>query len=84
MQEFRLKKTGIKVVDLDGGEHILRRPTVLEVAELSESKKTDSAKDTVDATLNWLEKMGLPKKVSESMEIDDLLSLVELLSAKKK
>lgn len=74
-------------VSLDGKVHNMRMPTykegILYRCEL-EKVKDDDLKSS-DMLIDYLAKLGLPKDVSEGLEIDHLTQVLDfILGAKKK
>ena len=72
-----------KVLNLkfDGGEYKITFPTVKQLRELSQKK---DGENDLDMTLRFLDVLGLPTIVSETMEADHIKEIVDHLTAQKK
>ena len=81
MLEF--KKTEVEAM-IYGVAYKLRRPTVREAQDYGKSVAAKGEQDSAMLLLELLEKCGLPVEVSEQMEAEHLVSLVEALMPSKK
>jgi predicted glycosyltransferase len=81
---MEIVKTKIKIT-VFGEEYNLSAPKAIEAAEFVDAieEKKLKSKDMVKLTTDFLEKMGLPKKVSEELELDSLKQIVEYITKKK-
>lgn len=77
---FEVKKSEIKVKIYEK-EYNLTKPKVRQVREMQEKLKAD---DKVQAMVDFMALLGLPKEVSEEMEIEHLTMLLDYLSDSKK
>ena len=77
------KRTEIEV-DIYGTVVKLRRPLVKEADEIREKTKDLDDEKALNYYIDILEKWGLPKDISQEMEVDHFLDLIELLVPKKK
>lgn len=70
-----------------GNKYSLAAPTALNSAEFMEKLKEAESKSPVEmlkCSIEFISSLGLPKEICEQLDVDDLKSLVEFLSAKKK
>lgn len=82
---MKFEKDPEKSYDIYGEVHTLRLPTVKESKDYSKKTEGLSQEDSLEGLLDFLEVLGLPKAVSESMQEKHLVMLVEdLLGVKKK
>lgn len=77
MKEFKKKILEVKIF---GEVHELRFPSVKTAIEFEKQFKDES----INAVLNLLENCGLPKNVSEELDLEQLRELVDTLVAVKK
>lgn len=83
MQELKLTKApGLKVI-LDSGEYVMRKPTVGE-SRLMQKQLMEDKSSSIEIMCDMLEKLGMPKDVSESLDTDAMEALTEALIAPKK
>jgi len=83
MEELKLTKApGIKVI-LESGEYVMRKPTVGE-SRLMQKQLQEDKSASIDIMVEMLEKLGMPKEVSESLDTDAMEALSEALIAPKK
>ncbi len=69
-------------LEVYGNNYKLRFPTMIEFSHFAEeSEKEDS--NEVQLTYRLLEKLGLPKSVSEGLEPQHLQQIIEAISPKK-
>lgn len=82
--EFEIKqKTKIKV-SIYGSEYDLVKPTVSQAKEMSKFADEKDQSKAIEATIDFMELMGLPKEVSSTMEIEHFTQLVEFIVGKVK
>lgn len=79
MLEFKRKELKFK---LDDVVYNLRFPSVDQTRNYA--KDYAKAKDTFDCVMEFLSKLGLPKKISGGMEMDHLNQIIGALTAEKK
>ncbi len=82
MQEVDLGGSLKYKIKYDGTEYILGAVTVGEMMELQEIGEDEN--DSLDKTLEFLEKKGMPVEVSKQMHKDQLERLITLLAGEKK
>lgn len=85
MEQITLgQKTVFKVV-IGDNEYEMKKPTAKEVAKLHKSSK-DKKDDleTLEALIDFFEGLGLPRKVTEDLEVDQILLLSEKIGGSKK
>ena len=84
--DLKLSRPGFKKVQVDNEVYSVKIPTLGDQKSLQ--KDVDQVgKESSEATnimINWLDSLGFPKAVAESLSIDDITQVIELLSAKKK
>lgn len=75
-------------VDVYGTKYALNKPTVSQAEQLAKFSKEEMEQngDALKRTVEFMEMMGLPKEVSEAMEVDQFAELVEFIvgTVKKK
>jgi hypothetical protein len=81
MKEFVKRSLQLKIY---GEAFKMRFPTVGETREYAKHLKGSEEADATESLLDFLEKLGLPKRVSEDMEADHLAELCEELMPSKK
>lgn len=80
--EFKRTEIEVKVY---GGTHKLRLPTFRHVAEYRAAVKEAGSDEMklADGLITFLERLGLPKDVSEDLEVDHLAQLANFILEKK-
>ena len=79
MLEFTRKELKFK---LDGNEYLLKFPSVKQISEYSVSY--EKAEDKFDCIVEFLNRLGLSREVSEGMELDHLTTILKALTEEKK
>jgi len=83
--DLKLTRPGRKVVEVDGEKFSVRVPTLGDQKGLQ--KKLESldknSSEATDAMIGFLDELGFPKSVSESLTIEDLTQVIEMLGKKK-
>lgn len=82
---MELVKTKIEIT-VYGIKYDLSAPTALQVAEFSDatSKKDISSVEMLKTTQEFITKMGLPKEITEDLDLDNIKKLIEFITVKKK
>lgn len=84
MQEIELSAKKKFRLKYNGEIYEIRKPTLGEARHFQALQTdTGSAEDKLSMVMDYLEKLGLPKSVSESFDGDELMELMEKLAAKK-
>lgn len=82
MLELIKKKLEIKY---EGKDYSLRFPTYKESITYSKKlKENDSIEHQADALLDYLAGLGLPKEVSENLESEHIVQILDLINDSKK
>lgn len=84
--DLKLNRPGMKKVQVDNEIYMVKIPTLGDQKTLQKNLE-EVNKESTDATnlmIMWLDSLGFPKAVSESLSSDDITQVIELLSAKKK
>ena len=79
---MKLEATRIKL-EWEGTEYTLRRPRVKEsilFAKAFNQLSDDQVVERMDLTINQLDELGLPKAVTEEMEMAHLTAIQKLLN----
>jgi hypothetical protein len=79
--EFKKKELVIK---WDGGEYILSYPNVADGKRFSESIENKNGKEIADAIIDFLDILGLPKKVALEMYEEDIVEIFNTIRGEKK
>jgi len=83
--DLKLTRPGRKNVQVDTENYSVKIPTLGDQKGL-QKKLEGLAKDSAESTelmIEWLDQLGFPKHVSESLTVDDLSQVIEMLSKKK-
>ena len=83
-QVFEAKKRVLKIKTGEGAEYKLSFPTVGQAKEFAKKMKASDEADSIDMVQDYLSELGLPKKVSNDMEPDDLAKISGILSGQQK
>jgi NAD(P)H-hydrate repair Nnr-like enzyme with NAD(P)H-hydrate epimerase domain len=78
--EFKRKKFSFK---LDGESYEFGFPNVKQFSEYQKKLEKGKGKE-LDLIVDFLEGLGLKREVTESMEADHLVQIVDVLSGQKK
>lgn len=72
-------------VEIYGEKLELRKPTFGESVELSKKiKENGGEENSTEIIMQFLESLGLPKQLLQSMEAEHVVTLLEHISGKKK
>ncbi len=82
---MELVKTKIEIT-VYGQKYDLSAPTALQAAEFSDmtSKQGISSVEMLKLTQEFIIKMGLPKEITEDLDLDNTKKLIEFITVKKK
>lgn len=80
---LNFQKTEVEA-DIYGTVYNLRRPTVKEAQDYANKAKKATDEEQVDFLIEMLSDCGLPNDVSQSMEPDHLVQLMNTLIPSKK
>ncbi len=83
MRELKLGESPRLRVILDQGEFLVRKPKLGEARGLEKALKVPDA-ETLDVMGDFFAKLGLPKKVFEDLDVDQVEALQGALLPKKK
>lgn len=82
MQEIELSPKKMFKLKYGGQVYDLRKPTLGEARQL-QALQTSGEGTALDALLDSLQKMGLPREISEQFDGDELEELLSKLTSKK-
>lgn len=83
--ELKLTRPGFKKVQVDNEHYNVKVPTLGDQKSLQKelSSIDKDSKEATDLMINWLDSLGFPKAVAESLTVDDITQVIEMLSKKK-
>lgn len=81
MKKFERTK---QTIDIYGEVYNVSRPTFKRSLELGKQSDKKSDEESQELMLDFLEEMGIPKKVTMDMEVDHVTTLIEFLMPSKK
>lgn len=83
--ELKLTRPGFKKVQVDNEHYSVKVPTLGDQKALQKelSAIEKESKEATDLMINWLDSLGFPKAVAESLTVDDITQVIEMLSKKK-
>lgn len=81
MLEFSKKVLKFK---FDGNEYEMKYPSVIQVNLFAEKQRKASDDDSLLNVLDLFAELGLPREVSEQLEVEHLTKIVEVLTEGKK
>lgn len=67
----------------DGNEYELKAPTIRQVEKMQREAKGLKEENAIESTLNFLNDLGLPKKIAYDMEAEHLEIIVNEVSGVK-
>lgn len=67
----------------DGAEYVLKAPTIRQVEKMQREAKELKEENAIESTLNFLNDLGLPKKIAYDMEAEHLETIVNAVSGVK-
>lgn len=80
---MKLTKSNKMTINWDDKDYFIRKPKVLESMEFSKKWKQVDKADSYTLmlmTIEYLDKLGLPKAVTEEMEIEHVTAISNLLN----
>ena len=80
---MKLTKSSLMTINWDEKDYKIRKPKVLESMEFSKQwnkTKKDDSYALMLLTIDYLDKLGLPKAVTEEMEIEHVTAISNLLN----
>lgn len=83
--DLKLMRPGRKTVQVDTESYSVKIPTLGDQKAL-QKKLEGLQKESSEATeimIDWLDQLGFPKQVSESLTVEDLTLVIEMLAKKK-
>lgn len=85
MDEIKLEAPKKVKVVFEGADYALSKPTLGATRDFARAMKdADSEDKKVDAMIGYLAALGLPSKVTEALEVEEIEKLIEALAPKKK
>lgn len=81
--EYVVKKKKIRV-EVDGKEFFMSKPSIAQQEELDALLVKAEAKDVLNLYSKFFESLGLPGNVFKSMDIEDGLEFIKLVTQGKK
>lgn len=81
--EYVVKKKKIRV-EMDGKEFFMNKPSIAQQEELDSELVKAEAKDVLNLYAKFFESLGLPSNVFKSMDIEDGLEFIKLVTQGKK
>jgi hypothetical protein len=81
--QLDFKKT-VYQIKYEGQQYELRCPSVYELREFLKLSDGKNDSEKFDETIALLERLGLPKSVSNQLELGQVEMLMELFNSKKK
>jgi len=85
--DLKINRPGFKTVQVDEEIYKVSIPTVAIIKKLQASLaliKNKESEEGMYLMVDWLDSLGFPKHVAESLTAEDLMQIIELLNAKKK
>jgi hypothetical protein len=80
---LELKKS-VLAVKVDGQEYQIKFPTIKTIKMFQDKVKSLGGENDLEATLDFLASLGLPKEIGEELEPAHLASIIDVISGSKK
>ena len=83
--DLKLTRPGRKKVQVDDEVYMVKIPTLGDQKALQkdlESLDKNSA-DATEKMVSWLDSLGFPRNVAESLDVDSITQVIEAISKKK-
>lgn len=80
---MKLTKSSLATINWDDKDYHIRKPKVLESMEFSKEWNKIDKNDSYALmllTIDYLDKLGLPKAVTEEMEVEHVTAITKLLN----